>query len=169
MNSTDSHIKVYDFFAGCVGTSLGFRKAGIGHALAIDCCPDAVSTFEKNFPDVSAISELFKNAHDAYADHAEVDYSKSDGLLMIRDDGMGMTPDEFEQNWLVLGTDSKLSGARPPSVPPRGKVPRAIMGEKGIGRLAIAFLGCQVLVITRSENGGAERPLHQPAAMEKAR
>ena len=51
--------------------------------------------------DVStAISELFKNAHDAYADHVEVDYFRSDNLLVIRDDGIGMTKDEFENRWL---------------------------------------------------------------------
>ena len=99
----------------------------------------------------TAISELFKNAHDAYADHVEVDFFRSDSLLVIRDDGIGMTLKEFESNWLVLGTDSKIAfpqGTQPHR--PLNKPERAIMGEKGIGRLAIAFLGPQVLVLTRS-------------------
>ena len=99
----------------------------------------------------TAISELFKNAHDAYADHVEVDFFRSDSLLVIRDDGIGMSLKEFESNWLVLGTDSKIAfpqGMRP--YRPPDKPERAIMGEKGIGRLAIAFLGRQVLVLTRS-------------------
>lgn len=50
-------IRVYDFFSGCGGTSAGFRQAGIGHALAIDSCPDAISTFQKNFPGVPIINE----------------------------------------------------------------------------------------------------------------
>ena len=33
---------------------------------------------------------------------------------------------------------------------PEGKEPRTILGEKGIGRLAIASIGPQVLVLTRS-------------------
>ncbi len=99
----------------------------------------------------TAISELFKNAHDAYADHVEVDFFRSDSLLVIRDDGFGMTLEEFESNWLVLGTDSKIEipGLRQPLLP-SDKPERAIMGEKGIGRLAIAYLGPQVLVLTRS-------------------
>ncbi|MBL6995870.1 ATP-binding protein [Desulfobacula sp.] len=103
--------------------------------------------------DVStAISELFKNAHDAYADHVEVDYFRSDNLLVIRDDGFGMTGDEFENRWLVLGTESKLdSVAHNASFKPSNKPNRAIMGEKGIGRLAIALLGSQVLVLTRAK------------------
>lgn len=102
--------------------------------------------------DVStAISELFKNAHDAYADYAEVDYFRSDNLLVIRDDGIGMTMDEFENRWLVLGTESKLdSSSHNKEFKPKGKRKRAIMGEKGIGRLAIALLGRQVLVLTRA-------------------
>lgn len=99
----------------------------------------------------TAISELYKNAHDAYADHVEVDFFRSDSLLVIRDDGIGMTLKEFESNWLVLGTDSKVAlsqGTQPHRL--LNKPERAIMGEKGIGRLAIAFLGPQVLVLTRS-------------------
>ena len=99
----------------------------------------------------TAISELFKNAHDAYADHVEVDFFRSDSLLVIRDDGIGMTPDEFESNWLVLGTDSKFASVGgTESYRPADKPERAVMGEKGIGRLAIGFLGPQVLVLTRS-------------------
>ena len=99
----------------------------------------------------TAINELFKNAHDAYADHAEVDFFLSDSLLVIRDDGCGMTLDEFESNWLVLGTDSKVESAHAKQFKrPKDKTERAIMGEKGIGRLAIAFLGRQVLVLTRT-------------------
>jgi signal transduction histidine kinase len=103
--------------------------------------------------DVSAaISELFKNAHDAYADHVEVDYFRSDNLLVIRDDGIGMTKDDFENRWLVLGTESKLdSASHNETFKPANKLEREIMGEKGIGRLAIALLGSQVLVLTRSQ------------------
>ncbi len=50
-------IRVYDFFSGCGGTSLGFGQAGIQHALAVDSCQDAVSTFIKNFPGVNVINE----------------------------------------------------------------------------------------------------------------
>lgn len=104
----------------------------------------------------TAISELFKNAHDAYADHAEVDYFRTDNLLVIRDNGVGMTPEEFENRWLVLGTESKFvaHGKKAETYKPADKPERAIMGEKGIGRLAIALLGRQVLVLTRAERHG---------------
>ena len=43
----------------------------------------------------TAISELFKNAHDAYADHVEIDYYRSDNLFVLRDDGIGMSHEDF--------------------------------------------------------------------------
>jgi len=100
----------------------------------------------------TALHEILKNAHDAYADYAEVDYFRSDASLLIRDDGIGMTKDEFELRWLTIGTESKLgtNGILPPYRDPN-KPLRSILGEKGIGRLAIAAIGKQVLVLTRAE------------------
>ena len=103
----------------------------------------------------TAISELFKNAHDAYADHAEIDYYRSDRLFVLRDDGMGMTQEEFVERWLTIGTESKIDSAGNSSSRWRDvdqKI-RPMLGEKGIGRLAIATIGPQVLVLTRAKRG----------------
>jgi len=99
----------------------------------------------------TAIAELFKNAHDAYADRVEADYFYEENLLVIRDDGMGMTKEDLESRWLTLGTDSKVGLEPPPPDPKKDK--RPILGEKGIGRLAIALLGKQVLLLTRPGYG----------------
>ena len=101
----------------------------------------------------TAISELFKNAHDAYADHVAIDYYRSDDLFVLRDDGVGMSREDFVTRWLTLGTESKLG---PDRQPPRahGRKPRPILGEKGIGRLAIATIGPQLLVLTRAKTDG---------------
>ena len=98
----------------------------------------------------TAISELFKNAHDAYASRVEIDYYRSDGLFVLRDDGIGMTPDDFVSRWLTIGTESKFD---PTQLPPRDPTMgvRPMLGEKGIGRLAIATIGAQVLVLTRAK------------------
>ena len=44
----------------------------------------------------TAINELFKNAHDAYADFAEIDYLRSQKLFILRDNGLGMTEEALE-------------------------------------------------------------------------
>lgn len=100
----------------------------------------------------TALHELFKNAHDAYARRVEVDYFRSQRQLILRDDGNGMSRDDFVSKWLTLGTDSKvganLAGG---TVAPRRLRPRKILGEKGIGRLAIAAIGPVVFVMTRED------------------
>lgn len=100
----------------------------------------------------TAINELFKNAHDAYADNVDVDYLRKEKVLVLRDNGLGMTKGDFETRWLTLGTESKfqnLKSSLPPIDP--SKEPRPIMGEKGIGRLAIASIGSQVLILTKAK------------------
>ena len=103
----------------------------------------------------TAISELFKNAHDAYADRAEIDYYRRAGLFVLRDDGVGMTREDFIERWLTIATETSVKRRQaPPSHPRKGKAPRPVLGEKGIGRLAIATIAPQVLILTRAIRGG---------------
>ena len=102
----------------------------------------------------TAISELFKNAHDAYANRVEADFFRTSDLFVLRDDGVGMSRDDFIERWLTLGTESKVGDARGIAPPPRiGGEQRPTLGEKGIGRLAIASIGTQVVVLTRARHG----------------
>lgn len=104
----------------------------------------------------TAISELFKNAHDAYAEVTVADFFRSEELFVLRDDGVGMTPEDFEDRWLMLGTESKVEAKGIARLPAKhGLAPRPILGEKGIGRLAIAAVGPQVLLLSRALRGDA--------------
>ena len=84
----------------------------------------------------TAISELFKNAHEAYADNVVVDFLRPSGMLVLRDDGIGTTKHAFEERWLTLGTESQLEKKigipRPPIDPNKPRRPG--LGEKGIGK-----------------------------------
>lgn len=108
----------------------------------------------------TAISELFKNAHDAYATRVEADFYRPEQLLVLRDDGLGMTLEDVVDRWLVLGTDSKLDGGEEMTAVavPLGMEPRTPTGEKGIGRLAIAAIGPQVLLVTRARRSDGLHP-----------
>ena len=104
----------------------------------------------------NALSELFKNAHDAYATHVVADYFEDSGpnelgFIVIRDNGVGMTLTDFETKWLVLGTESKTEGLRTQLYRPKNMDSRPISGEKGIGRLAVALLGRVMLILTRAQ------------------
>ncbi|MGY5351021.1 ATP-binding protein [Wenyingzhuangia sp. IMCC45533] len=101
----------------------------------------------------TAINELLKNAHDAYADKVDIDYFRKENFLVLRDDGVGMSKKDFESRWLTLGTESKfLSKKMSPPPVDNTKPLRPSMGEKGIGRLAIASIGKQVLILSKREN-----------------
>jgi signal transduction histidine kinase len=98
----------------------------------------------------NASSELFKNAYDAYATLARIDYFEGQKQIVIRDNGVGMTRKDFVDKWLVLGTDSKFGSGAENQYRPPGLPVRPVTGEKGIGRLAIALLGKMVLVLSRA-------------------
>ncbi|SJN12571.1 Exonuclease SbcC [Halomonas citrativorans] len=105
----------------------------------------------------NAIHELFKNAHDAYAENVEADYFRRNRVLVLRDDGYGMTRNDVENRWLTLGTESRVNAnvvnkdiAEHEWRGPKNLPQRAIMGEKGIGRLAIAVIAPITILMTRA-------------------
>lgn len=100
----------------------------------------------------NALHELYKNAYDAYASKARTDYYRSGRILVLQDDGIGMTVRDFEDRWLTLGTESKVA-LTPMEMPYKDpqKAFRIPLGEKGIGRLAIATIGPQVFILSRAE------------------
>lgn len=107
----------------------------------------------------TAISELWKNGYDAYGDNLQAflymkGYQNSqEPIFVLSDDGKGMSRDDILEKWFVLGTDSK-SRAEPDKKGEEtlNKSPRVKMGEKGIGRLAVAYLGPQMLMLTKKMN-----------------
>ena len=107
----------------------------------------------------TAITELWKNGYDAYADTltAELFLAGYKGLptplFIITDDGTGMSKDDIFSKWLVLGVDSK---SRSDNKDTEGestlwKAPRVKAGEKGIGRLSVAYLGSPMLMLTKKQ------------------
>jgi signal transduction histidine kinase len=98
----------------------------------------------------TAVSELWKNSYDAYA--RKVGLHIFDGkmpIAAVTDDGHGMDYEEFLTRWLVVGTDVKTSSPPTPKEDRNGLAVRERQGEKGIGRLSVAFLGPVVLVVSK--------------------
>jgi signal transduction histidine kinase len=102
----------------------------------------------------TAVSELWKNAWDAYATQVSLNIFDGDPVVAaVFDDGAGMSASDFTDRWLVVGTESKVDG--PPPLPPKffDGPPRQRQGEKGIGRLSAAFLAPATLVLSQQEDG----------------
>lgn len=106
----------------------------------------------------TAISELWKNGYDAYASQLGCDiytqgYEDIDNpIVVLSDNGFGMTNEDVLNKWIVLGTASKAKGTIFYDDETRfGLKPRVSMGEKGIGRLSVSFLGSPMLMITKKK------------------
>jgi signal transduction histidine kinase len=98
----------------------------------------------------TAVSELWKNAFDAYA--RDVALHTFDGkykTAAILDNGCGMTMQQLIDSWLVIGTNSKSIKKTLPDADRFGLALRQTQGEKGIGRLSSAFLAPVTLLVTK--------------------
>lgn len=101
----------------------------------------------------TAISELWKNAYDAYARDVALHIFDGDlNVSAIVDNGHGMNRSEFESKWLVVGTESKTNGFNIPEDDRDGLPERPKQGQKGIGRLSSAAIGPLLLLISKRKN-----------------
>ncbi|HEY3288975.1 MAG TPA: ATP-binding protein, partial [Anaerolineae bacterium] len=84
---------------------------------------------------VESVAELIANAYDADAEHVNVKIPfgsllDQDTTIEVNDDGGGMTFDDCNKCFLIIGRDRRTSGSYTP------KKNRRVMGRKGLGKLA---------------------------------
>lgn len=94
------------------------------------------------------ILELIKNAYDADANHCDVELRGvhvKGGSIILRDDGIGMGPNEIRSGWLVVGDSLKAKTTKSPSG-------RILVGSKGLGRLGALRLGQTATLKTRPKS-----------------
>jgi len=96
----------------------------------------------------TAVSELVKNAYDADASLASLQFLNVDfegGTLIIDDDGTGMTRDQLINGFMRISSTSKI---HEPISPIYG---RSRAGKKGIGRFSTQRLGNKLTIITQTK------------------
>ena len=98
----------------------------------------------------SAILELVKNAYDAGAKNLKIIF-KND-LIIIIDDGCGMSYAEFKSNWTKIGKSQKGYDF----IDENNEI-RIFSGSMGIGRFALARLGNEIEVISKTKNDSGVR------------
>ncbi|MEJ5946564.1 ATP-binding protein [Pseudokineococcus basanitobsidens] len=82
-----------------------------------------------------AIAELVANCWDAGATQVAItvpmpqQYDPATSAMTVTDDGSGMTADQVDDDYLVIGRNRRAAGQSPPSG-------RKVMGRKGVGKLA---------------------------------
>ena len=107
----------------------------------------------------TAITELWKNGYDAYGDYLvarlyQAGYCEvSHDMFLISDDGRGMDRNDILNKWIVIGTGNKKNVNKELTEEERlYKKQRVPLGEKGIGRLSVAYLGNHMLMLSKKAN-----------------
>ena len=99
-----------------------------------------------------ALVELVKNSYDADANIVNIYMENVDepkkGIIIIEDDGYGMSAFTVENVWLEPGSDFKTQKIKSLEVSP--KYERLPIGEKGIGRFGVHKLGNVIEMTTKS-------------------
>ncbi len=94
----------------------------------------------------TAVSELVKNAYDADATEVTLTFINTDntgGILIIEDNGDGMTREELVKGFMTISSTSKIHE-------PISRIfKRKKAGQKGIGRFAVQRLGKRLIITTQ--------------------
>ena len=93
-----------------------------------------------------AIAELVANAWDAYATECKILFSTNKEELLIIDNGLGMTDNEFATRYAKSGSDKQYEIRIP-----RNMEARPYMGKKGIGKFSAFSLADIYELYTKSE------------------
>jgi hypothetical protein len=94
---------------------------------------------------VSAFKELVSNAHDADATRVTIRFSSDLRTVTVEDNGKGMTPLEFQDEYIRIGGSVQHRGE---DMTDSGRRP---IGRKGIGFLAIARYCHQIEILSHAD------------------
>lgn len=95
---------------------------------------------------ITILGEAISNAWDADAKNVMITIDRENNSLIVRDDGYGMTSDDFQEKFLKIGY-SKRKGNVTRTL--RG---RPFIGRKGIGKLALLSCARTVTIISKTKN-----------------
>ena len=102
-----------------------------------------------------ALAELISNAYDADAELVEVTFHEHNSTpvsITVKDDGYGMSSEDIQNKFLVIGRNRRTDGGDQPSP----KYRRLPTGKKGLGKLALFGLAKKI-VLDAKKNGKRNR------------
>lgn len=97
----------------------------------------------RNF--VTVLGEAISNSWDADANNVWIYIDRDNSNFVIKDDGDGMTPGDFQNKFLKVGYSKRKENG--PSSPNK----RPYIGAKGIGKLALLSCAEKISVISKTE------------------
>lgn len=98
----------------------------------------------RNF--ITVIAEAVSNSWDAEAQNVWIEIDKEGNTFSIKDDGVGMTPADFQNKFLKIGYSKRRDGKR------TTRSGRPFIGAKGIGKLALLSCAQRVSIYSKTVN-----------------
>lgn len=95
----------------------------------------------RNF--ITVLGEAISNAWDADAKNVWINIDKQSGVFSIKDDGTGMSADDFQEKFLRVGYSKRSAGRM------KTRKNRPYIGAKGIGKLALLSCARRISIFTR--------------------
>lgn len=106
-----------------------------------------------------ALIELIANAWDANASEVYVSWPRNEGeVFSIRDNGVGLTEEEFKQRWMTLSYDRLFHQGEDAEIPARllnaeSVKPRKVFGRNGKGRHGAFCMSPQGYIVDSFKEG----------------
>src|SRR6202171_298550 len=91
----------------------------------------------------TVLGEAISNSWDADARNVEIYVDKNEHSFFIKDDGVGMTADDFQKKFLKIGYSKRKDGTK------LSATGRPFIGRKGIGKLALLSCADKISVISK--------------------
>jgi Histidine kinase-, DNA gyrase B-, and HSP90-like ATPase len=100
----------------------------------------------RNF--ITVLGEAISNAWDADAKNVWIDIDRAASSFSIKDDGIGMSAEEFQTKFLKIGYSKRSDGST------RTLRKRPYIGAKGIGKLALLSCAKRISVMSKKSDTG---------------
>ena len=100
---------------------------------------------------IATLGEAISNSWDADANNVWIEIDEENNNLIIKDDGIGMLPEDFEGKFLNVGYSKRTQNRdeEPQMTSPGG---RPFIGAKGIGKLALLAGADTISIISKTAN-----------------
>ena len=93
----------------------------------------------------TVLGEAISNAWDADAKNVYIFIERDKGLFFIKDDGIGMSADDFQNKFLKIGYSKRKGNVQ------QSQKGRPFIGRKGIGKLALLSCAQKISVISKKK------------------
>lgn len=116
----------------------------------------------RNF--ITVLGEAISNSWDADAKNVWIYIDRENNHLIIKDNGDGMTADDFQNKFLKIGYSKRKDGAD------KTNLQRPFIGRKGIGKLALLSCAKRIHILSKTadsdfvggiiDNSGLDNAIH---------